>query len=149
MTECVPTIENIYDKFHFICYRRHKEAVNDIQFARMERNLYKLRQNVMPSSPQTPEEILNMFGTENIMNMYGKSLNGEPFFVDTIIDKDYSYTIFKSDGICEFIKTLPNSQKKYMLDGTFKSCPLGRYNQLLISLIMRIIYLEYYECCTM
>lgn len=94
----------------------------------------------MPNSPQTPEDILKMFGAENIMSTYGKSLGkGKPFFVDTNIEKDFSYTIFKSEGVCESIKTLPNAQKKYMLDGTFKSCPQGSYNQLLI------IYIEYYD----
>lgn len=106
----------------------------------MERNLYKIHKDVMPVAPKTPGEVLKMFGMEHIMNTYGKSLDeGHIFYVDTVIEEDFSYTIFKSKGICNIIDRLPKAQRKFLLDGTFKSCPRGSYDQLLI------IYLEYYN----
>lgn len=61
----------------------------------------------------------------------------EEFYKDTIIEKNFAYTIFQSKGICNFVESLPVSQRKYLLDGTFQSVPRGDYQQLLI------IYIEY------
>lgn len=106
----------------------------------MERNLYKIHKEVMPKAPKTSDEILTMFGKNNIMETFGRSLNeAHAFYVDTVIEEKFSYTIFQSKGICEIIDKLPKAQRKFLLDGTFKSCPRGSYEQLLI------IYLEYYD----
>lgn len=94
----------------------------------------------MPKAPKTSEFFLNMFGMDNIMNTFGKSLNeGRAFYVDTVIEEDFSYTKFQSKGLCEIVDKLPMAQRKFLLYGTFKSCPQGSYEQLLK------IYLEYYD----
>lgn len=118
---------------------RYQDAVNIIEFGRMERNLYRIHRNVMPQAPKTPEEIINMFAQQNIKDTFGMSLGEikEEFHKDTIIEKNFAYTIFQSKRICNFVETLPVSQRKYMLDGTFQSVSRGTYQQLLI------IYIEY------
>lgn len=120
---------------------RHRDAVFDVEFGRMERNLYRIHRDVMPQAPKTPEEIVKMFSQQNIKDTFGMSLgpHKEEFYKDTVIEKNFAYTIFQSKGICNFVESLPASQRNYMLDGTFQSVPRGDYQQLLI------IYIEYCE----
>lgn len=102
----------------------------------------KKRNEVLPKSPKTCQEIIDAYKDENVMRKYGTTLqNGEDqdqltsksFFKHAHNAKSFSYVVFGSDNIIQSIKTrIPVENRKFLLDATFKVCPYGPFNQLLI-----------------
>ena len=108
----------------------------------MERNLRRLKYNIFPKAPQSYEEIECQYLQDNIMKMFGYTLNDNPtIFYKGIfrdLENNYAFCVFGSDTIINLINThIPLGQRNFLMDATFKVCPYGIFNQLLI------IYVEY------
>lgn len=95
----------------------------------------------MPQPPKTCGEILKHFGDAKIMNHFGKTCHETPrtFYKGAYDGDAFTYCVFASDTIIEAIETYIRDIKhrRYLMDATFKVCPSGVYNQLLI------IYVEF------
>lgn len=75
------------------------------------------------------------------MKNYGMSLQNETdddalpsldFYKRAYKCKGFSYVVFASQNIVNSIKQLPQNKQKFLMDATFKVCPYGIYNQLLV-----------------
>lgn len=102
----------------------------------------KIVNGTLPASPTTGEEVIKAFSNDDVKTKYGTSLqNGEDieslpstdFYQHTHECKAFSYTIFASQNVINGIKTqIPVGRRKFAMDATFKVCPYGIFNQLLI-----------------
>lgn len=62
------------------------------------------------------------------------------FYKTVVIEDNYKFCVFASDEIVELIKeNISEQNRHFMMDATFKVCPYGDFNQLLI------IYIAYCE----
>lgn len=112
------------------------------------RNLLKISSSTLPKSPKTCAEIIDALENENVVLSYGMTqqngenvdgLSSKPFFKKAFECKDFAYCIFVSDNIVDGIKKIPVARRNFLMDATFKVCPFGQFNQLLI------IYVEHLE----
>lgn len=72
---------------------------------------------------------------------YGMSLQNETdadalpsseFYKTTYKCKGFSYVVFASQNIVDSIAELSVEKRKFLMDATFKVCPYGIHNQLLV-----------------
>lgn len=55
------------------------------------------------------------------MRKYGYTLDEKSvFYVDTVVISEYSFCLFKSEAVIEFIRRRIK-QRRYLLDGTFQT----------------------------
>lgn len=114
------------------------ECIKDAQVAsavcypKMRRQLQRIRNDGMPKNPNTPQELKLMFDEDNFFSEFGKSKHiDKPFYRGTVIENDFSYAIFVSPTISEIIGKKPND-RRYLIDGTFRTVPSCGYKQLLV-----------------
>lgn len=102
--------------------------------------MYKKRNDLMPKNPTNADEIKKAYENAYVKTHYGLTIRALPdiekqsmFFKTAQECSEYAYCIFSSDEIVKEIKenTDPN-QRKLFTDGTFKICPKGIFNQVLI-----------------
>jgi hypothetical protein len=101
----------------------------------MERNLLRIQNRVFPRSPKTSNSIKIAFEDPQIMMNFGKTKHEDPrdFFKTVFDTPQFSYCIFASNAVIDLMeKTIPVSERSFLMDATFKICPLGQFNQLLI-----------------
>jgi hypothetical protein len=85
----------------------------------MERNLLRIQNRVFPPSPKTSNSIKIAFEDPQIMINFEKTKHEDP---------QYSYCIFASNAVIDLIeKTIPVSERSFLMDATFKTCPLGQF----------------------
>lgn len=116
------------------------------------RNLKKISNSTLPKSPTTFDEIVEAYKNQNVMDNFGTTLqngsdddklNSTEFYKTAYEFKgttksSFSYVVFASQNIVNSIKERIAPQKRrFLMDATFKVCPYGIYNQLLV------IYIEY------
>lgn len=108
----------------------------------------KITNKTLPPSPKTCEEIIEVYKNESVIKSFGMTLQDEKdqdalpstmFFKHAYECKSFSYVIFASDNIINRIKQIPIERRRFMMDATFKVCPFGVYNQLLV------VYIEHLE----
>lgn len=103
----------------------------------MESTLNKARQAALPKTPSSVADIDKLFKIPNVHKNYGitKRSNGETseFYDASYECADFAYCIFSSKDVIKAIaeNTEPN-QRKLFADATFKICPMGPFNQVLI-----------------
>lgn len=96
----------------------------------------RIRSNAMPSPPKCIEEIENKFKHEEVKRLYGSTSHKEnvhknTFYRTTYVCPTFGYSVFASQRIIDLIKTYDVSDRKYLMDGTFKVVP-KMFKQLLI-----------------
>lgn len=88
--------------------------------------------------PKQPTiENLNLeFAKKEIMEKYGKNLDGDtPFYLGTVVTKDYHFTVFYSDAVKTFIQEkIAVGHRDFLVDGTFDKLPLKYYQLLIIAI---------------
>lgn len=105
----------------------------------MKKTLSRRKNQEYPKIPTSIENIGIQFKNPKIMEKYGYNLeNDAKFYVDTILELDYAFTVFASTFVIDFIKEniQPNS-RNYLMDATFDSLPNGFYQLLIISIEYR------------
>lgn len=125
---------NVREVFDETC---KKFKNNNIQFGQMRRNLYKIKNKIFPKSPRTFPEIIEIFEKSDILKTFGFSRyeKTENFYKNTVIEEQYSYSIFLSPSICSIIDSMAEDQpRNYLIDGTFSITPYSnnQFKQLLI-----------------
>lgn len=116
-----------------------------IDLGKMERSCYRYKSADLPPSPHTAAELKASFEIPEIKERFGVSLMAEneiatDFFRGVHVGDDFSYAVFASQRIIDLIeKNIVVARRKYLMDATFKICPFGEFNQLLV------IYIEYID----
>lgn len=89
----------------------------------------------------TCEEIIEAYKNENVMANYGKTLQNQTdadalpsteFFKTAFKCKGFSYVVFASQNIVDSLERIEAKKRNFLMDATFKVCPYGIYNQLLV-----------------
>lgn len=101
----------------------------------MKRNLYLHKNKAHPSNPDSVDAIRKKFEDQNLMEKYGFNLEGDGrFYVGTVVENDYAFTVFSSKYVIDFIKNkIAPNERKYLMDATFDSLPAEYYQLLIIS----------------
>lgn len=89
-----------------------------------------------PKDPRSVEGIRNKFLKQSIIEEYGYNLEkDEVFYIDTVVEKNYAFTVFASKFVIDFIeKNIQPSERSYLMDGTFDSLPNAYYQLIVISI---------------
>lgn len=99
----------------------------------MVRKLRKNKNEIYPKIPKTPKQVRKILNKPYIQKEFCRTLDEEEaFYVDTIIESKYSFSVFASHKIISFIKAyIEPCERNYLMDGTFKIVP-RQYTQLFI-----------------
>lgn len=110
----------------------------------MRRSLYRYRTRNLPTNVKNVKEILAAFERTDVMEKYGVTVAGLPFFKTAFACEEFEYCIFASDAVISGIRDrIPPNVRNYLMDATFKICPFGTFNQILI---IHVCYLEQVIC---
>lgn len=124
--------------FFLLFYSNQSSQLN---FNKIRRNLLKIRSGTIPKPPLNVEEVIEVYKNEEVIENYSKTKHQNKeflFFKDAYDCGEFSYCFFLSDHVIENIKkNIPQDQRRYMMDATFKICPMGTFYQLLV------IYVDY------
>lgn len=113
-----------------------------IPFQSVESSMAKARRESLPKNPKTIEEINTLFKTQSVHQNYGLAKrpidemapSDVQFFRGAYKVGEFSYCVFASEDIVKIIeKNIKDMERKTLFaDGTFKICPKGLFNQVLI-----------------
>lgn len=125
----------------FLSHFRFKDQV-DCDYRLVKRGLYYIRNKLLPDSPKTIEDIVAAFERPDVEKTIGSSKHSAdiPFYVGCHEEKNqndehsFAYCVFKSQYTIDLIdQHIPNkNERDILLDATFKCCPFGPFNQLLL-----------------
>lgn len=89
----------------------------------MAPQFYRRKHKNRPRLPKDCEEIKRSFENENIFKKYGYTLDEKSkLYVDTILYESHSFCVFQSQAVIEMIKKeIDENQRRYLIDGTFKT----------------------------
>lgn len=108
----------------------------------MYRMVSRSRSANLPSSVLDAAQINESFAKPEPLAMYGTTQSGHRFFRTAYSCPDFSYCVFASPNVIRWIELrIPANNRRYLMDATFKICPFGVFNQLLI------IHVSYAEVC--
>lgn len=121
---------------YFRPHRWHQSEKSEFPqtFDEVRKTIENYRKNKYGKSPTTPKEIAEAFEKEVIMTNLGKSLHFErdDFFNGIIIEENFCNCIFSSSKSIELIKNIPEKDRFFLMDGTFRITPHGTFEQVLI-----------------
>lgn len=128
--------------FFFICvnFFQFRAPNATITFQQLKRSLYRARLANLPPNVSTVTEINAAFLLEENKEKFGRTMSGNDFFKTAFSCANFSYCIFASDEIIGLFKErIPENQRHFLMDATFKIVPYGNFKQILI------IYVSYLE----
>lgn len=110
-----------------------------LKFHSIQKSLQRLKNGVLPRNPSTVSETKEAFENAEVLKTFGFTFNdNQPFYDGAVETKDYSFCIFSSKITIKLIKeNIPSDGKHILMDATFKTCPQGPFNQLLIIYIRK------------
>ena len=101
----------------------------------MRRNLDRLKKDKYIAKAKSCQEVRDIFLKPDVINKHGLTYDGDAkFYVNTIVETNFAFTVFASKFTIDTIRTIKPSERKYLMDGTFDRIPKYFY-QLLIILI--------------
>lgn len=100
----------------------------------MKRQLNRIKNGPKPKIPEDHNELRQLFTNPEIIEKFGFSLDQtSKFYVETIVKDRYSFCIFQSTQIINFVqKYIEPKDRNYLIDGTFSCVPRGFYQLLVI-----------------
>lgn len=101
----------------------------------MKKTLERKKNPRHPKRPSSLAEFRNEILKPDLMSQYGYTSDGDfRFYIDTVLNKDYEFTVFGSQYTIEFIqKNIPPESRRYIMDGTFDKIPKYFYQLLIIA----------------
>ncbi|XP_055306512.1 uncharacterized protein LOC129570813, partial [Sitodiplosis mosellana] len=120
-----------------------------LNFDRIERTLQILKKGALPPSPVEVSEICEAFDKKAVFDSYGSTLqtvdlNGEKlenkyaFFDGAVDNGDEAFCVFSSKVSLQLIEAeIPPNKRHILMDATFRTVPIGPFNQLLILYMKR------------
>lgn len=104
-------------------------------FDEVKKTISNVRKNRFGKNPINGAEVLAAFEREQVMNDYGFSLLQDRgrFFDDVVITDEFENVIFKSaKSIALILENVPESERFFTLDATFRITAKGVWQQVLI-----------------
>lgn len=84
-------------------------------------------------------EVIEAYKNDDVVEHYSRTKHENSkyeFYKGSYECDDFSYSYFASDHIIDNIKAnpamFPEDKREFLMDATFKICPLGKFYQLLI-----------------
>lgn len=110
---------------------------SNLRFAKVQKTLQRIKNGVLPKNPISVEEIKAAFNRPEILQAFGHTFGEDGtkdiFFDDAIDTGDVQYCVFSSKKIIKVINEhIPKDKLHLLMDATFRTVPLGPFNQLLI-----------------
>lgn len=101
----------------------------------MKRNLARHKNDEYVAKANSCEEVRDIFLKKAVIEKHGYTLDGDAkFYINTVIKKDFAFTIYASKFVIDFIKEkIEPHERKYLMDGTFDCMPKYFYQLLIIS----------------
>lgn len=132
---CLSFREFLYDFIHLISIYRVGITNTQLSYKKVARTIARKKSQRYPNDP-TIQEIQQEFLKPEIMTKYGYTLDGNAkFYMDTIAESDYQFTVFCSDFVRQFVeKNIDVGSRKYLIDGTFDNLPVGYYQLMIVSI---------------
>lgn len=124
------------------CMKNNDHAAG-VSFAKMKRQLHRIRSDGLPKNPTTPAELKSIFDEASFFTAYGSSKHiDKPFYRGTIVEDGFAYSIFLSPTIEEIILKKPKG-RRFLIDGTFRTVPSCGYKQLVV---VHFHYIDHVSC---
>ncbi|KRF78544.1 uncharacterized protein Dvir_GJ25679, isoform A [Drosophila virilis] len=116
-----------------------------LNYDTVKRTLQRKRQVFLPISPTSPQAVRLAYEKANVMCTYGMTKGNTPkqFFKNVYLSSSFAYCIFSSDEIIALMQShIPEHNRHFLTDATFKVRPLGDFKEFLI------IYIKYMQKMT-
>lgn len=111
-----------------------------LQYNEVKRSLFRHRTRALPPNAKNVATISTAYSDDNTMKKFGETESGKRFFKTAFACEQFEYCIFSSDDVVAMINDrIPVDSRNYLMDATFKICPYGTFNQILI------IYVTYLD----
>lgn len=108
-----------------------------LRFKNIQKTLRRHKNKSHPKKPRSIKSVRDAFLDPQIMHDYGYNLEHDSkLYIDTVITKEYGFTLFASQFTIDFIKE-NIKRRKYLMDGTFDSLPENYYQLLIIAIEYR------------
>lgn len=107
-----------------------------LNYKKVKKTIQRKKTPRYPANPKSLAQFKEDILKPNVMSNYGYTTDGDfRFYMDTVLTKDYDFTVFFSQYTIEFInKNIPPGTRRYILDGTFDKIPKGFYQLLVIAI---------------
>lgn len=107
----------------------------NLVFNKIKRTLHNHKAKARPKVPESIQKLHDTFLEPAVLENYGYNLDGdELFYIDTVVAKDYAFTVFASQFVIDFVQSnIAPRARKYLMDGTFDSLPKDFYQLLIIT----------------
>lgn len=115
-------------------FKNFREGFRNTQlnYKQIKQTLLRNKTKKYPNDPKTLEGIAEAFLNTSIAEQFGSN---EDIFVDTVIEKNFAFTIIASKFTIDFInQNIPVGSRPYVMDGTFDSLPDAYYQLFVISI---------------
>lgn len=106
-----------------------------LNYKKVKRTIERKKSRKYPKEPSI-YDIKMEFSKPEIMLKYGYTLDGNSkFYIDTIVEQDFKFTIFASHYVKNFIEEkIAVGTRNFLMDGTFGNLPEGYYQLLTITI---------------
>lgn len=124
------------------CIYSDQSGTSDVDYNKIGRTLRRQKNKAYPSSPQSGEDVAQIFQKPDLMRKFGYSKHDVPkmLYKGTIVENEFVCTFLASETIIALIEeNIDVDRRRYLIGATFKIVPIGCFKQLLI------IYVEYIE----
>lgn len=117
------------------CCIRYPRA--NLTVTQVRKTLQRIKNATLPPNPSNVSQINEAFKNPEILKSFGYTLGDDDekdIFFDTAIDTGaFSYAVFSSKKQINLLNEhVPNKKLHILMDATFRTCPKGPFNQLLI-----------------
>lgn len=136
-TTTISTENDIYIRKCFFLFSRRRGFRNTtLSYDRVKKTLSRHKNKIYPRIPDSIENIREKFEDLKIMEKYGYNLESDSkFYIDTVVTSHYSFTVFASKFVIDFIeKNIEPASRKFLMDATFDSLPKDFYQLLIFSI---------------
>lgn len=90
----------------------------------------------IPKPPNNVNDVIEAYKNDAVVEHYSRTKhesNEYEFYKGAYECDDFSYCYFFSDHVADNIrKDIPEENREFLMDATFKICPIGKFYQLLI-----------------
>lgn len=127
----------VFFNVHLFCLDPFRYPRSNLKFRTVKKTLQRIKNTAIPRNPTSVHEINEAFKNPEILQHFGYTLGDDDtkdIFFDTAIDTGtFSYAVFSSKKqINSLNEYVPDKKMHILMDATFRTCPKGPFNQLLI-----------------
>lgn len=110
-----------------------------LEYRNIQKTLERVKSGVLPKNPISVSQIHESFQNPEILKSFGFTFGDDKPFFDTAVETEqFSYCVFSSKSIIKMAEdNISIGNRHVLMDATFRTCPLGPFNQLLILYIRK------------